>query len=248
MYAGQWPLHSIAWWAGFWSLDGIYFTEATAQGRSIPTQLGPGWGGGEGTLFIDRDTEKGYVIFGASPTNSSLGPGHRVAIAELSADYLTTTSLAAQLFPDSFIEAPSMFKRNGIFYTYGPCCREGSGVGVFTAGSVSGPWVWQTGPSDVNCRNSSAPICPGSSYAPLKDLADNAVIPAQGFSINEITTADGGSEWVWIGDRWVQGPGNNPKCTNLCNSPAPNACVGGQPEYRVGRDPTYILVSARKLP
>jgi hypothetical protein len=240
VYAGG---RFIAWWAGFssaWSLDGINFHQANQR---IPTQLGPGWGGGEGTLFVDRDTDKGYVIFEASPTNSSLGPGHRVAIAELSADYLSTTSLAAQLFPDTFIEAPSMFKRNGTFYaTYGTCCcacREGSGVVVFTAGDVAGPWMRQTGPSDVNCRNSSSPICPGSAYAPSKDSLDNAIIPAQGFSINEITTADGGTEWIWIGDRWLQGPGNNPECTNLCNKPAPQACIAGQPNYRVGRDPTY---------
>ena len=170
--------------------------------------------------------------------------GHRVAIARLSADYLDTTALAAALFPDTFVEAPSMFKRNGVFYaTYGTCCcacREGSGMTVFTAPKASGPWTRQPGPhSDPNCKNASAPICPGSAYFPSKNPLDNAIIPAQGFSINALQLANGSTTWIWIGDRWLQGPGNNASCTNLCYKPAPEACLAGQPDYRVGRDPTY---------
>lgn len=243
----------IAWWAGFnsaSSTDGIHFQLENGwwNKKRISNQLGAGWGGGEGTLFIDPDTAIGYVIFGASASNASSSPswGHRIAIARLTDDYLDTTSLAATLFPDHFVESPSLFKRNGLWYaTYGTCCcacREGSGVVVFTAKSVSGPWTRQAGPhSDVNCKNASSAICPGSAFFPSKNSFDNPIIPAQGFSINAIQLANGSTAWVWIGDRWLQGPGNNASCTNLCYKPAPEACVAGQPGYRVGRDPTYHL-------
>ena len=112
----------MAWWAGFQvgtSLDGVSFTRLP---RIVPTQLGPGWGGGEGTLFVDDDeAATAYVIFEAGvtePSNASFT--HRIHIARLSEDYTTTTSLVVELFPDSFVEAPSMFKRGGRYYaTYG---------------------------------------------------------------------------------------------------------------------------------
>lgn len=239
------PAHQrfVAWWAGFQvgiSFDGIHFEKLAGI---VPTQLGPGWGGGEGTLFVDTDGT-GYVIFEASSRAANPATQHRVHIAKLAPNYTATTELVASLFPDTFVEAPSMFKRNGLYYaTYGTCCcacREGSGMAVFTATAVIGPWVRQTGPhADANCRNSTAAICPGSAYYPSANPADNAIVPAQGFSINTIETADGETEYVWMGDRWLQGPGNNPKCTNLCYNPPPAACVAGQPDYRVGRDPTY---------
>ena len=52
--------------------DGVHFTLQNGwwNHKPISNQLGDGWGGGEGTLFVDPDTQEGYVIFGASATNS----------------------------------------------------------------------------------------------------------------------------------------------------------------------------------
>ena len=63
---------------------------------------------------------------------------------------------------------------------------------VFTAPSISGPWTRQASPqADVNCRNTTVSICPGTAYAPEPSPANNPTIPAQGYSVNAIPTADG---------------------------------------------------------
>jgi hypothetical protein len=56
-----------------------------------------------------------------------------------------TTLQVTGLFPDDFVESPSLFKRGKFYYlTYGSCCcgcQEGGGQVVFRANAVEGPYV-----------------------------------------------------------------------------------------------------------
>ena len=120
---------------------------------------------------------------------------------------------------------------------------QGSGVVVFTANKVNGPWTRQAGHADINCQNASSLKCQTTRAVAGQQL-ERAIVPAQGFSINSIRTADGTVQHLWLGDRWLQGSKNNPNCTNVCSHPATakqqaRDCIAGQPEYRVGRDPMY---------
>ena len=97
---------------------------------------------GDEGLFVDDDGTA-YIIY------TTLSRGHSISIERLSADY--TTSLGANassgIFGESFVEAPALFKRNGIYYaTFGSCCcycGSGSRVSVYTATSALGPYTKQ---------------------------------------------------------------------------------------------------------
>eukprot|EP00039_Didymoeca_costata_P016787 m.305677 g.305677 ORF g.305677 m.305677 type:complete len:391 (+) comp16450_c0_seq16:183-1355(+) len=238
----------IAWWAGWGvgvSQDGIHF-QRLGEAKSRLT----GWRVAGPHILIDDD-RTGYIIFDATAPNHPLKKSHIVSIEKLTSDYTNSTKEnVTGFFPDYFVEAPTLFKRNGIYYaTYGTCCcacREGSGLVVFQAKNISGPWIRQPKPySNVNCRNKNVSVCRGRGLYPSKPTINNPTIPAQGYSITAIPkkpTADGEVEmqYLWMANRWLQGSGNNGTCTNLCDKSAPEACTTqGQPEYRVGRDPTY---------
>lgn len=218
-------------WGRATSLDGIHFDPV------LPSTTSRFGGQTDGNvIFIDDDAAKtGYIIFSATEL------GHQVSIERLTADYLDTTKVnVSSFFPDAFVECPSLFKREDVYYvTYGTCCcacREGSGLVVFTAPSVLGPWTRQSPWGDVNCEGGEGPgvdICPGDAFS-----TGNFTVPMQGYSINRI-----GNETVWLGNRWLQGTGNNPECSNLCGSGEGGSSAvcsaEAQPDYRVAQDPTY---------
>lgn len=95
---------------------------------------------GDEGLFVDDDGSA-YVIY------TTLSHGHSISIERLSSDY--TTSLGANassgLFGQTFVEAPALFKRNGVYYaTFGSCCcycESGSPVSVYTAMHPLGPYT-----------------------------------------------------------------------------------------------------------
>ena len=139
-------------WCVATSEDGLVFSNITLQysryGSSDST---------DGTgVFIDDDGT-GYVIF-SSPNHN-----HSVSIERLSADYLSSTHQLIATLPDTMVESPSLFRRNGIYYaTYGSCCcacRAGSGQVVNWALSPAGPWKRQMPHPDINCVDATAQIC-----------------------------------------------------------------------------------------
>jgi beta-xylosidase len=91
-------------------------------------------------LFVDDDGTA-YVIY------SSIEENHQISIERLTPDYLQSTYENYGFFPDTYVEGATLFKRNGIYYAlYGSCCcfcRGGSGVVVFSAASITGPWTRQ---------------------------------------------------------------------------------------------------------
>lgn len=216
----------VCWYGqGNWnvatSTDGINFE---IQSHHITSRLGGKTDGNN--IFIDDDGQ-GYIIFSAPDI------GHLVSIEKLTPDYLNTTKVnVTGFFPDNFVECPILFKRGKIYYvTYGNCCcacRQGAGLVVFTAPAVTGPWSRQKTHPDINCPRADVDICRGDAFT-----TGNFTIPAQGYTVSQIQTQKGTS-FLWMGNRWLSGPHNNPECKNLCKGPA---CK--QPGYFVGQDDIY---------
>lgn len=108
---------------------------------------------GDWHFFIDDDANKtGYVIYCAE---------FYCWIEQLTPDYLHSTGNWFGPLGDTlyFVEAPAMFKRNGVYYaSVGHCCCfcfQGSGVKIYTATSPLGPWTHQPGLDDLACVNPS---------------------------------------------------------------------------------------------
>ena len=145
-------------WRSATSTDGVHFTPSSTA--AFYSRFGPRAGTDGTGIFIDDDGA-GYVAFAASPAGL---PDHVVSIERLTDDYLSTTRInVTGLFPDSYVESPSLWKRSGVYYlTYGSCCcgcAGGSGQVVFTSTSgVAGPWTRQDH-ADINCNIASAPVC-----------------------------------------------------------------------------------------
>jgi len=141
---------------------------------------------GDFSLFADDDGTA-YIIYTAHI--SGFPTTHQMSVEQLSDDYLTTLGLShnSGFFGDSFVEAPAMFKRNGIYYAvFGPCCcycGQGSPVYIHTASHPLGP------------------------YTTKNSLGSN--IPAQQTNILTYLSKTGSTvenQYIWQGDRWQSAP------------------------------------------
>jgi hypothetical protein len=113
-------------------------------------------------------------------------------------------------FGQSFVEAPAIFKRSGVYYAvFGSCCcycQSGSPVIVYTAPSPLGPYT-QRNPIDRHLPN----LCLQPAYASIAARTKNKIaacgsgIAAQQTDIFEFLSASG-SQYMWIGDRWQSAP------------------------------------------
>ena len=231
----------IMWFgAGGWgtatSTDGIHFEPAVLNQYS---RFGPAAGTDGTGVFIDDDGA-GYIIFSSSPP----GFDHIVSIERLSDDLLTSTNVkVADVFPDRYVESPSLFKHNGHYYaTYGSCCcgcNEGSGLVVFTASSVHGPWVRQHPHGDVNCRDASADACGG--YGKRSGNLNDLVYHAQWWGPSFIPVVRENNTLsiavLFSGRRWLSGPNVPAGCNDICgNKGKPDLCLNGGGAYQLRTD------------
>ena len=226
--------HTFLMWygSGGWctatSSDGIHFTPVRSKffSRFGPKARTDGTG-----IFIDDDGV-GYVAFAASPAGL---PDHVVSIERLADDYLSTTRInVTGLFPDSYVESPSLWKRSGVYYlTYGSCCcgcAGGGGQVVFTSTSgVAGPWTRQAH-ADINCNSASAPVC--GAYG--KRMTGSLVFPAQWWGPSFIPLKDGTTQVLYLGRRWLSGPNRPANCTSICNEGA--KCTNGGGKFFMNSD------------
>lgn len=170
-------------------------------------------------LFVDDDGT-GYVAYTAIDSS----PNHMVSIEKLAPDFLSSTKENYGFFPDSYVEGASLWKRDGIYYmSYGSCCcfcRGGSGVVVFTATDIKGPWTRRG--HDLNCGNTTTDVC--GAYGAR--VAGDLTIAAQGISVSTLHTAGNGTVQLWSGERWLSAPHNNPSCPDECR---PEAGVCAEP-------------------
>ena len=216
-------------WGTATSKDGINFIPATLKQYS---RFGANAGTDGTGVFIDDDGI-GYIAFASNPPNidihghpwpghpNALGYGHLISIERLSPDYLTSTKVnVSNFFPDDYVESPSLFKRNGIYYiTYGSCCcgcSEGSGQVVFQSRSIHGPWKRQNPQSDINCMNSSEPICGG--YGLRSHQLKNLVHHAQWWGPSFITLANGDELIMFLGRQWLSGVNHPAGCKDICGN------------------------------
>jgi len=162
---------------------------------------------GDFAPFVDDDGT-GYIVY------SSQFVMH---IAQLSPDYYGTPVAYGANFTEYFVEAPVMFKRDGLYYVlFGYCCcycEQGSGVMVHVAKEPLGPYTKLSG--DLACE----PIT--SAQKQYGGVSDGVPTPNQGCQyananmtsvarsqqnyVIQVATPKG-TDYIWTGDRWQQAP------------------------------------------
>jgi hypothetical protein len=168
---------------------------------------------GDYHLFVDDDGT-GYVIYSAN---------FWMSIEKLTPDFLASTGVTSPLFSEYFIEAPVLFKRNGLYYAlFDHCCcfcYQGSGIIVHTAPSPLGPWTTQASgdlacavvpgvDEEENLAEVGLPVrgvpTPGQGclYVAADQVSNTA--SQQNYVVQVLTPT--GIEYVWTGDRWQQAP------------------------------------------
>ncbi len=91
---------------------------------------------GDFDILVDANG-KGYIIYSSNSMN----------VEELTADFYHTTNSPRYVFPETFVEAPVLMRRNGYIYAlYDWCCcycLQGSGILVYRAQTPLGPYTQQ---------------------------------------------------------------------------------------------------------
>ena len=111
---------------------------------------------------------------------------------------------------------PSAYATISCSVAYGSCCcfcKNGSGIVVYRAPTLHGPWTRQAG--DLNCdveAGDPTKICGG--YGDRS--GDPIRIAAQGIGLSLIPLADGTTAYLWHGERWLSAPSANPSCPDEC--------------------------------
>ena len=215
-------------WAVATSADGINFALVASGATS---RLG---GGVDGTGLLLDDDGQGYVAFSALDRGGAPPGGHLLSIERLAPDLLSSSKVnVSDFFPISYVESPSLFKRAGRYYLLSPscccACRGGSGLAVYSAPSILGPWALQRG--DVNCNDTLVEIC-GAFGA--RTVGEGGILwSAQWWSVSTIPLAGGGAALLLNGRRWLSGEGNDPACGDMCGNLGHNApCVNDKYELR----------------
>eukprot|EP00038_Savillea_parva_P010595 m.191387 g.191387 ORF g.191387 m.191387 type:complete len:380 (-) comp18323_c0_seq1:39-1178(-) len=218
-------------WATATSTDGIHFTPA---GPKFASRFGPAPGTDGTGIFIDDDGT-GYVAFASSPP----GCDHCVSIERMTPDLLKSSLVnVTGFFPDDYVESPSLFKHGSTYYlTYGSCCcgcDEGGGQVVYSAPKVSGPWTRQAPHADINC-DASLEICGG--FGKRAGQVNDLVYHAQWWGPSFIPLADGSTQVMYLGRRWLSGPNVPSGCHDICgNRGDPAACQAGGANYEFKSD------------
>jgi hypothetical protein len=139
---------------------------------------------GDINLLVDDDGEA-YVIYTAHISMAAFQPSHVMSIERLAPDYYTSLgpNASSGIIGSSFVEAPMIFKRSGVYHAvFGQCCcNDASGTAAltdYTADSPLGPWV-------------SAGV-----------VGTQASLPAQSTDIVQYVGGDGQPAYLYIGDRW----------------------------------------------
>ena len=125
-------------------------------------------------LFVD-DNGKAYHIF-ASETNST------IHIAELTDDFLDYTGKYVRAFVNRYMEAPAIFKKDGLYYFMGSGCTgwKPNAARSAVAPSIWGPWTELGNP------------CQGENSETTFHSQSTYILPVSGRK----------NVFIYIGDRW----------------------------------------------
>jgi beta-xylosidase len=178
------------WIAGANFGDSYYAVATSASATGPFTLVSPNvttlaWSNtGDFSLFQDDDGTA-YVIYTAHI--QGYATTHQMSVERLTPDYLASEGSAGNsgFFGQSFVEAPSMFKRNGVYYTvFGECCcycEAGNPVTIYTSANPLGPYT-------------------------ARNVLDPSGVPAQQSNIFPWYDATGQQQFMWYGDRWQSAP------------------------------------------
>ena len=135
------PEKYSTWWTPSWY-------KAVENGLFLKRDLEEGQMARDMTLFVDDDG-KSYHIY-ASEENLTLH------IAELTEDYTGHTGKYIRVAPGGHNEAPTIFKRKGIYWMITSGCTgwEPNAARLFSAPSIWGPWKQHSNP----CRGEKSEI------------------------------------------------------------------------------------------
>jgi beta-glucanase (GH16 family) len=135
------PNKYTTWWTPSWY-------KAVENGLFLKRDLEEGQMARDMTLFVDDDG-KAYHIY-ASEENLTLH------IAELTEDYTGHTGKYIRVAPGGHNEAPTIFKRKGIYWMITSGCTgwEPNAARMFSAPSIWGPWKQHSNP----CRGEKSEI------------------------------------------------------------------------------------------
>lgn len=178
--------------AGYWAMNAEnfhkekeYTGEKAYSGGGLPVStdslnlLGRDMRGGQMardmTVFVDDDG-KAYHIY-SSEENSTLH------IAELSDDYLKHSGKYARFFPDRFMEAPAIFKKDGKYYLMMSGCTGWAPNAARSAvsSSIWGPWEEFGNP------------CIGEGAETTFKSQSTYILPVHGKK----------DSFIYMGDRWT---------------------------------------------
>lgn len=179
--AGHWPFNAPETLTkGPVRVEGAIFTggslSAPADSLNI---LGRDMQGGQMardmTLFVD-DNGTAYHIY-SSEENSTLH------IAQLTEDYLDYAGKYARFFPDRFMEAPAIFKKDGKYYLMASGCTgwAPNEARSAVAESIWGPWTELGNP------------CIGIDADLTFHSQSTYILPVQGKK----------GQFIYMGDRWI---------------------------------------------
>jgi len=182
-------------------------------------------------LFVDDDGQ-GYVI------TSLIGDGnsHFASIELLTEDFTASTHvLVAGPFPIPMVENSVVFKRNGEYYVaLSSCCcacATGSGLAVFWAPPIRGPWKQQYPVPDINYFQSNVTICGDYRSDPF---LGSLVWRAQWARVTLIPLANGSTCHLMVGRRRLSGPRAPPAAACPMMYGTNTKCVA--PAYKLATD------------
>lgn len=155
------------WWTPDW-------TDAMKKGLLLARDLPGGQMSRDMTVFVDDDG-KAYHIY-SSEENLTLH------IAELTEDYSDYTGKYIRVAPGGHNEAPTIFKRNGVYWMITSGCTgwEPNEARMFRASSIWGPWQQ----------------CP----SPFVGKDAHKTFHSQGTYIYKVENVEDG--YVFMADRW----------------------------------------------
>jgi hypothetical protein len=199
---------------------------------------------GDYHLLVDEDDPNGaaYVVYSADKV---------MAVNRLTDDYLSTTGEFYSPVGPVGVEAPSFFKRNGVFYalTSWCCCfcLQGSGIMVFTATNALGPYTAQPG-GDLACvpQNETATMTAQEAEEAALDgfgaipspgagclfVNQTSVVHSQMNSVAIVPSSTGEVQVVWFGETGgSRRPGPSPSSprTQSTHSPSTSPARSSSP-------------------
>jgi beta-galactosidase len=171
--------------AGVWPLNVTESDKQLSETNILARDFAGGQMARDMTLFVDDDG-KAYHFY-ASEKNATLH------VSLLTDDYLKPAGKYVRIFPDRFMEAPAVFKRNGKYYLIASGCTgwEPNAARSAVADNIFGPWTELGNP----CRGEDAEITFGSQSA--------HVIPVAGQPDTFIALFDRWKKWNLQDSRYV---------------------------------------------